>query len=58
MRWSLENSFSNMGIDYVDSFLLHWPFAVERTEDRNVKFDKSGKVSLASSITLVERFTP
>lgn len=45
IRWSLETSLTDMGIDYVDSFLLHWPFAVEKTEDRNVKLDRNGKAS-------------
>ncbi|CAG8976890.1 hypothetical protein HYALB_00003501 [Hymenoscyphus albidus] len=46
VKWSLETSLRDMGIDYVDAFLFHWPFAVEKTEEREVKKDKDGKYIL------------
>lgn len=45
VEWSLDESLRNLQVDYVDSFLIHWPFAVERTEDHKVKLDAQGKVS-------------
>ena len=44
VEWSLNNSLENLGLEYVDCFLMHWPFAVERTEDRKVKLDSNGGV--------------
>lgn len=44
VEWSLNNSLAMLGTDYVDSFLVHWPFAVEKTEDRKVKLGADGKV--------------
>ena len=45
IEWSLNNSLEMLGTDYVDCFLVHWPFAVEKTEDNEVKLDSDGKVS-------------
>ena len=44
VEWSLKNSLEILGLDYVDCFLIHWPFAVEKTEDNKVKFGPDGKV--------------
>lgn len=44
VEWSLNNSLENLGLEYVDAFLIHWPFAVERTEERKVKIGDDGKV--------------
>ena len=44
VEWSLNDSLRNLGVDYVDAFLIHWPFAVERTEDHRVKLSSDGKV--------------
>lgn len=43
-EWSLNNSLEMLGTNYVDSFLIHWPFAAERTEDRDVKEGPDEKV--------------
>lgn len=45
IEWSLNDSLKNLGVEYVDSFLIHWPFACERTESRRVKLGEDGKVS-------------
>jgi diketogulonate reductase-like aldo/keto reductase len=45
MRWSLDDSLKKLGLDYVDCFLIHWPIAVERTEDRQPRKGADGKVS-------------
>lgn len=47
-EWSLDNSLHMLGTDYVDCFLIHWPFAAERTEDRDVKLGADGKVRSAT----------
>jgi len=44
LEWSLNDSLRNLGLEYVDCFLVHWPFAAERTEDRRVKLNSDGKV--------------
>jgi diketogulonate reductase-like aldo/keto reductase len=36
-----------LGMDYVDCLLVHWPFAVEKTEDNKVKLGPDGKVCLS-----------
>jgi diketogulonate reductase-like aldo/keto reductase len=54
VEWSLDNSLQMLGTDYVDAFLIHWPFAVERTEDRKVKLGSDGKVGSDPSPKLVK----
>jgi diketogulonate reductase-like aldo/keto reductase len=49
VEWSLKNSLKKLGTPYVDCFLLHWPFAAEKTEkDKNgnymPKIGADGKV--------------
>ncbi|CZR57181.1 probable reductase [Phialocephala subalpina] len=51
VEWSLDNSLQMLGTDYVDAFLIHWPFAVERTEDRKVKLGSDGKYTIKKSLT-------
>ncbi|TVY49164.1 Glycerol 2-dehydrogenase (NADP(+)) [Lachnellula occidentalis] len=51
VEWSLNDSLRNLGLDYIDAFLIHWPFAVERTEDHQVKLDPNGKYILKKSLT-------
>lgn len=44
VEWSLNKSLKDLGLDYVDCFLIHWPFAAERTEDYEDKEGPDGKV--------------
>jgi len=44
IEWSLNDSLRLLGTDYVDCFLVHWPIAVERTEDHQPKKGLEGKV--------------
>ena len=44
---SLNNSLKMLKMDYVDCLLVHWPFAVEKTEDNKVKLGPDGKVCLS-----------
>ncbi|KUJ22082.1 Aldo/keto reductase [Mollisia scopiformis] len=51
VEWSLNNSLQMLGTDYVDCFLIHWPFAAERTEDRNVELGPDGKYIIKNGLT-------
>lgn len=44
VEWSLNNSLQMLGTDYVDSYLLHWPFVAEKTLDNKPKVGPDGKV--------------
>lgn len=44
VEWSLNNSLELLGIEYVDCFLVHWPFACEKDEDNDVKEGPDEKV--------------
>jgi diketogulonate reductase-like aldo/keto reductase len=50
VEWSLNNSLEMLGIDFVDCFLIHWPFAAEKTADNKVKLGPDGKVRLQISV--------
>jgi diketogulonate reductase-like aldo/keto reductase len=51
IEWSLNNSLENLHLDYVDCFLLHWPFAAEKTENHEIKRNPDGKVCRSIGIT-------
>lgn len=51
VEWSLNNSLEKLGLEYVDCFLIHWPFAAEKTADRNVKLNSDGKYIINKSLT-------
>ena len=57
VEWSLKNSLENLGVDYVDAFLVHWPVACEKTSDNGVLLGKDGKVSLGPVLTTVKILT-
>ena len=44
VEWSIKNSLERLQTPYVDAFLIHWPIAAERNEDRTVKIGADGKV--------------
>jgi diketogulonate reductase-like aldo/keto reductase len=48
--WSINDSLKKFQLDYVDLFLIHWPFAAEKTEDNQVKLGPDGKVDYPSSL--------
>ncbi len=50
VEWSLNNSLKMLGTDYVDCFLIHWPFAAEKSEDNRVKLGPDGKASFANPL--------
>lgn len=49
VKWSLENSLKNFGLDYVDLFLIHWPIAAEKDEKYLPKIGADGKVCTRST---------
>ncbi|RDL39569.1 Aldo reductase [Venustampulla echinocandica] len=51
VEWSLNSSLERLGTDYVDAYLLHWPFSVEKTEDHQVKLGDDQKYILKPSLT-------
>ena len=46
VEWSIRDSLEKLQTPYVDAFLVHWPIAAEKNEDRTVKIGEDGKVCL------------
>ena len=44
VRWSINDSLKKLQLEYVDLFLIHWPFAAEKNDDNTVKIGPDGKV--------------
>jgi diketogulonate reductase-like aldo/keto reductase len=44
VEWSMNDSLKKLGLEYIDLYLIHWPFAAERNDDRTVKLGADGKV--------------
>ncbi|KAF3064868.1 Glycerol 2-dehydrogenase (NADP(+)) [Daldinia childiae] len=51
VKWSLENSLQNFGLDYVDLFLVHWPIAAERDDKYMPKIGADGKYVIKKELT-------
>ncbi|KAI1648273.1 Aldo/keto reductase [Daldinia loculata] len=51
VKWSLENSLQNFGLDYVDLFLIHWPIAAERDDTYMPKIGADGKYIIKKELT-------
>ncbi|KAI1390850.1 Aldo/keto reductase [Hypoxylon trugodes] len=51
VKWSLENSLKNFGLDYVDLFLIHWPIAAEKNEQYMPKLGPDGKYIIKKGLT-------
>ncbi|KZZ92237.1 Aldo/keto reductase [Ascosphaera apis ARSEF 7405] len=53
VKWSLENSLSNFQLNYVDLFLMHWPIASEKTDDKipKPKLGSDGKYVINKELT-------
>ncbi|KAI5301965.1 Glycerol 2-dehydrogenase (NADP(+)) [Ascosphaera pollenicola] len=53
VKWSLENSLSNFQLNYVDLFLLHWPIASEKTDEKSPmpKIGPDGKYVINKELT-------
>lgn len=48
VEWSIRDSLRMLQTPYVDGFLVHWPIAAEKNEDRTVKIGADGKVCLST----------
>jgi diketogulonate reductase-like aldo/keto reductase len=51
VKWSLENSLQNLGLDYIDLFIVHWPIAAERDEKYMPKLGADGKYIIKQALT-------
>ncbi|KAF4974805.1 hypothetical protein FZEAL_8329 [Fusarium zealandicum] len=51
VKWSLENSLANFGLDYVDLFLVHWPIAAEKDANNQPKLSPDGKYIIKKDLT-------
>lgn len=51
VKWSLENSLKNFGLDYIDLFLVHWPIAAEKDESYMPKIGADGRYVIKKELT-------
>ncbi|KAJ4349924.1 Glycerol 2-dehydrogenase (NADP(+)) [Didymosphaeria variabile] len=51
IKWSFNNSLEKLKMDYIDLFLLHWPFAAEANENRMPKIGADGKYIIKKALT-------
>ncbi|KAF7554989.1 hypothetical protein G7Z17_g2524 [Cylindrodendrum hubeiense] len=51
VKWSLESSLSNFGLDYVDLFLVHWPIAAEKDANNQPKIGEDGTYIIKKDLT-------
>lgn len=51
IKWSFNNSLEKLRMDYIDLFLLHWPFAAETDETHMPKLGADGKYIIKKELT-------
>jgi len=51
VEWSLHNSLEMLRTEYVDCFLIHWPIASEKLDNRHVKLGSDGKYIIKKELT-------
>ncbi|KAI1099601.1 Aldo/keto reductase [Jackrogersella minutella] len=51
VKWSLDNSLQNFGLDYIDLFLVHWPIAAEHDDKNMPKIGSDGKYIIKKGLT-------
>ncbi|KAH7304826.1 alcohol dehydrogenase [Rhexocercosporidium sp. MPI-PUGE-AT-0058] len=51
VEWSIKDSLAKLQTPYVDAFLVHWPIAAEKNEDRTVKIGSDGKYIINKTLT-------
>jgi len=51
VEWSLNNSLEMLQSDYIDCFLIHWPIAAEKADNRHVKLGPDGKYIIKKELT-------
>ncbi|KAK7744275.1 Glycerol 2-dehydrogenase (NADP(+)) [Diatrype stigma] len=51
VEWSINNSLKNLGLDYLDCFLVHWPIAAEKDDKYMPKLGPDGKYIIKKELT-------
>lgn len=51
VKWSLNNSLENFGLDYIDLFLVHWPIASEKDDKNMPKLNEKGQYVIKDELT-------
>ncbi|KAI6862849.1 Glycerol 2-dehydrogenase, partial [Hortaea werneckii] len=51
VKWSLNNSLENFGLDYIDLFLVHWPIAAEKDDKNMPKLNEKGQYVIKDELT-------
>lgn len=51
VKWSMESSLKNFGLDYFDLFLVHWPIAAEKDGNEQPKIGEDGKYIVKTDLT-------
>ncbi|KAL5314256.1 hypothetical protein ACEPPN_018681 [Leptodophora sp. 'Broadleaf-Isolate-01'] len=51
VEWSIKDSLAKLQTPYVDAFLVHWPIAAEKNEDRTVKIGSDDKYIINKALT-------
>ncbi|KAG9812670.1 Aldo/keto reductase, partial [Aureobasidium melanogenum] len=51
VKWSFQNSLDNLGLDYIDLFLVHWPIAAEKDDKNMPKLNEKGQYIIKEELT-------
>jgi diketogulonate reductase-like aldo/keto reductase len=51
VKWSFESSLKNLGMDYVDLYLVHWPIAAEKDDNYMPKLNEKGQYVIKKDLT-------
>lgn len=51
VEWSFQNSLDNLGLDYIDLYLVHWPIAAEQDGNHQPKIGSDGKYVIKKDLT-------
>ncbi|KAF7560376.1 hypothetical protein G7046_g3770 [Stylonectria norvegica] len=51
VKWSLDSLLKNLGLDYIDLFLVHWPIAAEKDDARLLKLNADGQYIINKQLT-------
>ncbi|BFZ60995.1 Glycerol 2-dehydrogenase (NADP(+)) [Saitoella coloradoensis] len=51
VEWSCKSSLKNLGLDYLDLYLVHWPIAAEKDEHNEPKIGEDGKYVILNDLT-------
>ncbi|KAK7685563.1 hypothetical protein QCA50_011430 [Cerrena zonata] len=54
---SFKESLNNLGTDYIDLYLVHWPFAVVYEEDNDMPRNEAGDLLVTDTITFNDTWT-